>query len=515
MSLLAIPNELLLQIMEHLRDSRHVQALQSVACTCKELREVAEIYLYSTAKFTTLSSLYRFLDAAAHADEPNRKGYLRDLKLLYSTNQYDPGYNAPYLPDLTLFPNLESFVSESPECQPRSVKGTHWGIFKESYTRAFMQASLLNESLETPRPLQALRSLTLHWTGLGARFWDIAPTSPIFLLPRLQSLEISCAKIGQNGSADWEAEKLQDFQHKTMLKSLVFTECVVSIEALHTVLSFPRALQSLTLCEMSYHRRVMGDSFAIEDTDAFNHALDQQAESLESLHLHRFRQYSRDGKTLVLSLSNFPVLSSLQLGPFLQTQFKYILDTPVPPALKSLRLNKYGISMLEKDRSWKLLSDLSVEELLANSEVSGLPFTLDISLQHLSPLLRRPLFNGHDVRPKIRELISELGGRFQELQNASTHPCLEASLESSPGCQAYSRLRILTNKPQKKIPPFLHNEAPPRFVVRYDSSHPERFLCNLYTADQIPSDRDFSSEDEDMDIAFRDVNNSDFDMHTF
>ncbi|KAI1642552.1 uncharacterized protein F4817DRAFT_320668 [Daldinia loculata] len=514
MSLLAIPNELLLQIMKHLRDSRHVQALQSVARTCKDLREVAEIYLYSTAEFTTLSSLYRFLDAATHADEPSRKGYLRDLKLLYSTNHYDPYYNPPYPPDLTLFPNLESFVSESPECQPRSVKGTHWGLFKESYIQAFTQASLLNESLETPRPLQSLRSLTLHWTGTERRFWDIAPTCPIFLLPRLQSLEISCAKIGQKESADWEVEKLQDFQHKTMLKSLIFTECVVSIKALHTILSLPKALQNLTLCEMFYHRWMMGDSFAIEDTDAFNHAISQQAESLESLHIHRFSQYSRDGKTLVLSLSNFPALSNLQLGPFRQTQFKYILDTPVPPALKSLRLDEYGISMLEKDRSCKLLSGLSVEELLANSETSGLPFTLDISLQHLSPLLRRPLFNGDDVRPKIRKLINKLGGRFQELQNASTRPRLEANPEPSPACQAYSRLRILTNKPRKKIPPFLHNEPLPRFVVRYDSSHPERFLHTPYTANPIPPDRDFSSDDEDMDIAFRD-NNSDLDMHTF
>ncbi|KAI0844255.1 hypothetical protein F5Y00DRAFT_202499 [Daldinia vernicosa] len=513
MSLLAIPHELLLQIMKHLRDSQDVQTLQSVARTCRELREVAEMYLYSTAEFTRLSSLYRFLGAATRADKPNRKGYLRDLKLLYSSNHYDPYYNPPYPPDLTLFPNLESFVSESPECKHQSIKGTYWDFFKESYTQAFTQASLLNKSLETPRPLQNLKSLTLHWTESGTRFREIAPTCPIFLLPRLQSLEISCARIGQKKPADWEAEKLQDFQHKTMLRSLIFTECVVSPKALHAILSLPKALQSLAVCEIFYHHGVMGDSSAIKDTDAFNDAINQQAQSLESLRIyHRFNQYSRDEKTLVLSLSNFPALSNLQLGPFRGTLFKYTLNTPVPPALNFLRLDKYGISRLERGRSCMLLSGLSVEELLANSETSGRPFTLDISLQHLPRLLGRPLFNRNDVRPKIRKLINELGERFQKLQNAS-RPRLEANPESSPDCKAYSRLRILTNKSQHKIPPHLHNEALPRFVVRYDSSHPGRFLDNPYTANPLPPDRDFSSDDEDMDIAFRDTNNSDLDMH--
>ncbi|KAI1474720.1 hypothetical protein K445DRAFT_323546 [Daldinia sp. EC12] len=506
MSLLTIPNELLLQVVRYLRDSQQVQALQAMARTCKTLREIAEIYLYSTAEFTTLSTLYLFLDAATRAD-PKRKGYLRSLKLLYSTTRYDYFYSPPYPPDLTLFPNLESFVSESPECQPRSVKGTHWGLFKDSYMRAFTQASLLNESLGTSRPLSKLRSLTLHWTATGQRFWDIEPTCPIFLLPQLESLEISCANIGQEGSAKWEKEMPQRFQHQTALKSLIFTECVVSIEALDLILSFPRRLLDLTLCEKFYHRRVAGDSFAIEETDAFNRAISQQAESLESLHIERFSQYSDDGKSLVLSLSNFPALTHLQLGPFLQKEFKYILSTPVPPALKYLRLIEYGVSMLQKNRADKLLSDLSVDELLINCKNCGLPFTLDISLQHLPHLLRRPLFNGNDVRSDIRQLVNKLGDRFQELQSASTHPRLEDRSESSIR-QTSSRLRILTNRRRNKIPPFLHDEGPPRFLVRYDSSHPERFLRDPYTANAAALDRDFSSDDEDMDTAFHNVDRS-------
>lgn len=156
MALLNLPSELLLQIMEHPRDSRDVQSLKSVACTCKALRDVAEVNLYAFADFATLSSLYLFLDAVTHA-EPKRKGYLRDLRLLYSTSRYD--YEQPPCPpDLTVFPNLISFVSESPECQPKSVKGTHWYQFRESYMKAFKKASLLNESVEEPRPLQNLTS---------------------------------------------------------------------------------------------------------------------------------------------------------------------------------------------------------------------------------------------------------------------------------------------------------------------------------------------------------------------
>ncbi|KAI0105376.1 hypothetical protein F4776DRAFT_475863 [Hypoxylon sp. NC0597] len=505
MSILLLPEELVLQIMCHLRDAQDIRTLKSAACTCSWLRRAAEVYLYSTAKFTTLSSLYQY-NGAVHA-EPRRASYLRDLKLLYSTSVYDY-YREPIPLDLTLFTNLASFVSESPECQPRSAKGTHWNLFMDSYMQAFKQASLLTEPIQAWRPLQNLRTITLHWSGSQDRFWDITPKCPIFLLPFLQSLEISCARIGQGESDEWAAEELERFGRQTRLRSLVLTECVVSIEALHALLSFPNALQTLVLHEKFYHHREIGDRFAVEDTVTFNRAISQQAESLEHLEIFRHSQFADGGKTLVLSLDNFPMLSHLQLGPYLSMRadgsryFTFALATPVPEALQSLRLDEYAISMLKDSRAEKVLSDLSVAELLMNAEARGFPFTLDISLQHLPRLFAGVRFGNQDARPAVRKLIESFELHFQTRQEASIRSRPEEISKVPSDNQASSRLRILTNKPRYKIPPYLDDEGPQRFVVRYDSKHPERFLSYPYTANTLPSNRDDSSDDEDMDVAF-------------
>ncbi|XXH02165.1 hypothetical protein Hte_008533 [Hypoxylon texense] len=502
--LLGLPGELLLQMMELLRDSRDFQTLQAVACTCKTLREVAEIYLYSVAEFTTLSSLHQFLDATLA--DPRRKAYLRDLRLLYSTRRYS-SLDLFVPPDLVSFPNLASFVSESPECQPVSAKGTRFELCMDYFTQVFSQASLLNESLETTRPLQNLRSLTLHWTGANERYWDITPACPIFLLPQLHSLEISCAKVGQEEPSEWAAAQLQRFRRKTCLRSLILTECIVSVEALHLILSFPRALQRLDLCEKYYHPREIGGKFAVNNTEAFNRAIAQQSESLRHLNIFCHKRFTNLEEALALSLSDFPVLSHLQLGPFPQVGAdrnhvsNFILDYPIPPALSSLRLSEYGVHNLMDRSTDKILSALSIKDLIQNAEARGVPFALDISLSKLPYFLARHRL---DVRSSVRGLVERLGRKLRTLQRPPTHSGRESNSEpaSDNSNQASSRLRVLTNKPRHKIPPFLHDEGPPRFVVRYDSWHPQEVLDNPYTADPIPLDRDLSSDDEDMDAAF-------------
>ncbi|KAI1778750.1 hypothetical protein F4818DRAFT_227889 [Hypoxylon cercidicola] len=486
MGLLSLPGELLLKIMESLRDAQDFQSLRTAACTCKALNEIAEIYIYSVAEFFTLSPLHRFLDSTSK--RPNRKRYLRDLSLLFSSPRYDC-FEFSSTPALTSFPNLASFVSESPECQPHSVKGTSWKLFMDSYMRAFTQASLLREPLETPRPLRSLRSLTLHWTGVNERYWDVTPACPIFLLPELESLEISCARVGQGESSEWAVEQLQRYRRKTRLRSLVLTECVVSVEALHLILSFPSALQRLDLCERYYHHRESGSRFAVNDTDAFNRAIAQQSKSLQHLRIFCHEQFTKCEDVLALSLSKFPVLSDLQLGPFPYVRndrphaSNLILDRPVPPALNSLVLLEYEYLNFRDSRIDMFFLDLSVEDLVKNAEARGAPFTLDVSLRNVSDFPAR--FNYRRLRPTVRRLVVNFGEKFQGLQGlqGTSARSVEPSSESSPDNpnQASSRLRFLTDKPQHKIPPFLHDEEPPRFVVRYDSWHPEKVLSDPYT----------------------------------
>lgn len=156
MSLLTLPHELLLEIMEHLRDSEEKGALKSVASTCKVLHNMAEAYLYSSAVFTTKPSFNQFLKATV-ADQ-RRSQYLQDLKLAFSTREYKYDEQVSR-PDISTFENLRTLVSESSECQPWSHKGTvQWKVYMETFMRLFEQASLLNQVPNTQVSLQKLES---------------------------------------------------------------------------------------------------------------------------------------------------------------------------------------------------------------------------------------------------------------------------------------------------------------------------------------------------------------------
>lgn len=156
MSLLSIPQELLLQIIEHISNAQDKQTLQSLATTCTLLRDIAEAYLYSSAVFTTKSSLNRFLQAT-EADH-RRNLYLQHLELAFSTHQHDYAEPAPR-PEFSLFQNLRRLVSESPESQPWSPKNTvAWKTYMEIFMRAFEEASLVSDVPESRRPLQKLTS---------------------------------------------------------------------------------------------------------------------------------------------------------------------------------------------------------------------------------------------------------------------------------------------------------------------------------------------------------------------
>ncbi len=156
LSLLGLPHELLLQILEHLSYSQDKRALQSVASTCKLLHGMAEACLYSSTLVTTKSSFNRLLQSTAA--DPRRNQYVQELKLMFSSKRYVPELTV-LEPDLRPFKNLRSIFSESPECQPWSTKGTQqWRIFMDTYMHLFDEASLLNEIPDAEKPLQRLKS---------------------------------------------------------------------------------------------------------------------------------------------------------------------------------------------------------------------------------------------------------------------------------------------------------------------------------------------------------------------
>ncbi len=417
--------------------------------------------------------------------------------------------------------------------------------------------------------------MTLYWSGIHSRYWDISPECPIFLLPQLQSLEISCARIGQiiSGSYGiWDSEALRRFDHTTKLRSLALVECTVSVEALGAILSLPAALEHLIYYETSHHDiDMLYDRFATADSDSFNAALSQQRETLERLEIMKCPSYATlpndsVSRPLALALGNFRALSHLRLGPFRnarrngpgyyashhhhhqqmqlgqeQGQGKPFfsdlcsLQHPLPPVLTSLRLDDFLLSLLVPRAANEVLAELRVDELLAAAAARGVPFRLDVALACMNAYLQR-LERIRDQRPLVRKLVHGFAENFHKRQERQQRQTLSPSrgsplpseseprakpggLEERPSQSSssppgpeptgsddqrpFSRLRVLTSKRVHVIPPYLHGEKRPRWVVRYDSWHPQRFVPDAHRASlDYVDDDEISSEDEDVEVAF-------------
>ena len=156
MHLLSLPQELQLQIVEHLGETQDKESLKAIASTCKHLHNMAEAYLYSSALFMTRESLCHFLRSVGA--KPKRRQYLQELHLMFSTRRYLHS-NAKVEPvDLAHFDSLKVFESESPECQPWSRKATpQWKADMDAYMNAFEHASLLSQLPSSEKPLQRLK----------------------------------------------------------------------------------------------------------------------------------------------------------------------------------------------------------------------------------------------------------------------------------------------------------------------------------------------------------------------
>lgn len=155
MYLLSLPQELLLQVVEHLGELGGKRSLCTVAATCKRLHSIAEAYLYSSALFLTRDSFCNFLDATDV--DTRRHEYVQDLRLMFSTREYENGGGVER-PNLSVFKNLRTFKSESPECQPWAQRTTtQWKIDMDSYMNSFEDASLLSQLPDPEKPLQKLK----------------------------------------------------------------------------------------------------------------------------------------------------------------------------------------------------------------------------------------------------------------------------------------------------------------------------------------------------------------------
>lgn len=158
MDLLSLPSEVLGQIFDFLREDGDIDSLRASLLVCRAMQGAVEHALYHTITFRKRSSM-QMLARALEAD-PQRLRYIQDLQLQWSTHDYNHGEIQP--PDLAAMLNLRRLLSESPECQPWSVKKGEWKPDMQNCLDAFEKASL-RSTLASPKPLEHLLSREYIW----------------------------------------------------------------------------------------------------------------------------------------------------------------------------------------------------------------------------------------------------------------------------------------------------------------------------------------------------------------
>ncbi|EPS42498.1 hypothetical protein H072_3519 [Dactylellina haptotyla CBS 200.50] len=504
MPLFSLPTELILQVLSYIQDRK---SLVSLACSCRVFQRMAEAYLYSSFVFLQRDEIKLLHDSTMK--DPRRLRYIQALEQRFSFHLHTDG--EAQLIDICTLPNLRNFVSESPLGQYYASKKhlEQWKVDKSGYLETFKRASLLTEG---PRPLGNLRSLILHWTGAGdnsrERFWQDTDICPIFLMPALEALEISCGLIVRQ--RDKPAGLIEGFKNSTNLKSLTLTECLIDHGALINILSYPKALEQLTILEpmcdwIDAPQPEEGLPLVFIHTDSVNRAIAQQAGTLRYLQLSRRRQGISKFSRMVLNLGGLRKLSTLKIEPVqtieLGQDSHWELADLVPPALDTLHLYEVRLHWLNTIGGEKIMARFRVDELIANAATRGAQFTLDVSAMRYSS---QDLV---DWKAPVREKIMHLENAFYkgELPDVSkmTEVKSDGGVPRSELRRRFPRLRVMTSKYLGCLPPFLYGERVPPNAVRYDSWYSDRFLASPYMVENgMPEAEDEEAMDPAMLEAF-------------
>lgn len=287
----------------------------------------------------------------------------------------------------------------------------------------------------------------------------------------------------------------------TKLESLVFTESVVSPDAMEQILSFPANLKIFTLHEVNYHTlNTSSYKFFKDDQETSLRALSQQANSLREFNFLGAR-LDKD-----LDLSFMDSLTSLRLG-----WNNYRLGIP-PPALELITFEQVDPRMLRTSAGTPVLKYMKLEECIRNCSKRGAKLQLDLCLRRFpGPQIPDIVPNGSpNYRPlPIRQVIELFLRSINKYRYCLTEHPLENE-QTAQECDTISeepvvycslvpfRLRVFTVKRTRYIPPFLHGEKTPKWVSRYDTG----FIDGPQHNDVQTIQEDELSEDEAMEEAF-------------
>ncbi|EME42774.1 hypothetical protein DOTSEDRAFT_90064 [Dothistroma septosporum NZE10] len=340
--LMDLPNELIAHIIEQIDSVRHLRRLSR---TCRRIQHLAEPVLYRSIRIRSGYKTDQIITAVSARAE--RAAAVRQLEIPCD-DDYLQNYAAVEAL-LTEAKNLKNLMFESPECNSNSFEDEEdWQEMSNNFFEPFQRAVASIAPLVHARPLQNLKSLTLHMNGPESPYWTIDDRSiGLVLHPTLTYLKMSCVNILDN-----ILEHVHQTE-KTPLKHLDLEECNITHGGLHGILSLPAALEGLSLGENCHNIQFFGDEIDPASSHLFQMdsqttiaALKQQQHSLRTLayitthtyyqHLQLARWINGKKNTVDAGFADFAALEEVTLLGQCPDFERAMMTSRSPPNLKSL-----------------------------------------------------------------------------------------------------------------------------------------------------------------------------------
>ncbi|KAK1079375.1 hypothetical protein LTR33_006444 [Friedmanniomyces endolithicus] len=350
-ALCELPNELLANIAGHLLCEP--SSLRSLARTSRHFQAIAEPILYRSIFFRTGAQLIRLQQSLA--SEPWRFKSVHTLDVRW---KYLPAGTAVSEPDaladmITAAPNIEDLTIESPYCNNdawrQATAVSRWSQAMDMWLEPIILAAVPSKMLWGPRPLQALKRLTLHLNGTSREFWTMEREYTWILAhPTLEDLHLSSINLPHDVSGAVHPSS------NSPLKRLTLEEANVTLDGLRSVLSFPRALECLYIgenryshIEQAFPRGQRYNCLAIRDVEAFMKILRLQKHSLQSFtyisnEISLGAQGPGPRKQIDVDFSMFEALRKMSLsGCHERTMLTWCAQNKGPPCLEELTVDEY------------------------------------------------------------------------------------------------------------------------------------------------------------------------------
>ncbi|KIW05169.1 uncharacterized protein PV09_03720 [Verruconis gallopava] len=336
--LCALPNELLLLIVDFVEDKRDLRALAQVS---KRYQNFAESVLYRSTLIRNSTQSAQLRNALL--GRPARAAWIQSINLRpgWYQSRKTLGTHMHYV--ISKCPNLKEFAVESPTCNYG-----RWASGEDAWKH---DEQAILEGLAVLDPSQ-LSKLTLHLDGNHDRYWDPNHVGAaqyswamVMALPSLVELTVSCALIHDNIAIGK--------QHSGNLKILELVECNITLEGLMRMLAAPKALQRLHLGENAYHAgqgydQIRGQRFNSlfgYDPTSFIKALAQQCGSLEQLE-YVAGEPKFPSKSVNESFENFLKLREVHLSEHVRDNCRELILTGAP-ALQKVYIEVAALKLFE------------------------------------------------------------------------------------------------------------------------------------------------------------------------